>query len=59
MTVMTVKASIEKHQAFNEILKLMNSSRELMNSKLFDEIVELSIQQGEETQRLIDSKKTN
>ena len=59
MTVMTVKASIEKHQAFNEVLKLMNRNKELMNSKLFDEIVELAIQQGEQTQRLIDLKKTN
>ncbi len=59
MTVMTVKASIEKHQAFNEVLKLMNRNKDLMNSKLFDEIVELSIQQGEQTQRLIDLKKTN
>ena len=56
---MTVEASLEKHQAFNDILKLMNSSKGLMNSKLFDEIVELSIQQGEQTQRLIDSQKTN
>jgi hypothetical protein len=56
---MTVEASLEKHQAFNEVLKLMNSSKDLMNSKLFDEIVELSIQQGEQTQRLIDLKKTN
>jgi hypothetical protein len=59
MTVMTVKASIEKHQAFNEVLKLMNRNKELMNSKLFDEIVELARQQGEQTQRLIDLKKTN
>jgi len=56
---MTVEASLEKHQAFNDILKLMNSSKDLMNSNLFDEIVELSIQQGEQTQRLIDLKKTN
>jgi hypothetical protein len=59
MRVMTVKASIEKHQAFNEVLKLMNRNKELMNSKLFDEIVKLAIQQGEQTQRLIDLKKTN
>ena len=56
---MTVEASLEKHQAFNEVLKLMNSSNDLMNSKLFDEIVELSIQQGKESQRLIDLQKTN
>ncbi len=56
---MTVEASLEKHQAFNEVLKLMNSSKDLMNSELFDEIVELSIQQGKETQRLIDLQKTN
>tara|TARA_B110000967_G_scaffold181020_1_gene197799 strand:- start:329 stop:508 length:180 start_codon:yes stop_codon:yes gene_type:complete len=59
MTVMTVKASIEKHQAFNEVLKLMNSSEDLMNSKLFNEIVELTKQQADQTQRLIDLKKTN
>jgi hypothetical protein len=59
MTIMTVKASIEKHQAFNEVLKLMNRNKELMNSKLFDEVVELARQQGEQTQRLIDLKKTN
>ena len=56
---MTVEASLEKHQAFNEVLKLMNSSNDLMNSKLFDQIVELSIQQGKESQKLIDSQKTN
>ena len=56
---MTVEASLEKHQAFNDILKLMNSSKDLMNSNLFDEIVELSIQQGKQTQKLIDSQKTN
>jgi len=56
---MTVETSLEKHQAFNEVLKLMNRNKELMNSKLFDEIVELAIQQGVQTQRLIDSKKTN
>ena len=56
---MTVEASLEKHQAFNQVLKLMNSSKDLMNSKLFDNIVELSMQQGEETQRLIDLEKTN
>ena len=56
---MTVEASLEKHQAFNEVLKLMNSSNDLMNSKLFDEIVKLSIQQGKESQRLIDLQKTN
>jgi len=59
MRVMTVKASLEKHQAFNEVLKLMNRNKELMNSKLFDEILKLAIQQGEQTQRLIDLKKTN
>ena len=56
---MTVEASLEKHQAFNDILKLMNSSKDLMNSNLFDEVVELSIQQGKQTQKLIDSQKTN
>jgi len=56
---MTVEASLEKHQAFNQVLKLMNSSNDLMNSNLFDQIVELSIQQGKETQKLIDSQKTN
>ena len=56
---MTVEASLEKHQAFNEVLKLMNSSNDLMNSKLFDQIVELSIQQGKQTQKLIDSQKNN
>ena len=56
---MTIEASLEKHQAFNEVLKLMNSSNDLMNSKLFDQIVELSIQQGKQTQKLIDSQKTN
>jgi len=56
---MTVEASLEKHQAFNEVLKLMNSSNDLMNSNLFDQIVELSIQQGKQTQILIDSQKTN
>ena len=56
---MTVEASLEKNQAFNDILKLMNSSKDLMNSNLFDEIVELSIQQGKQTQKLIDSQKTN
>ena len=56
---MTVEASLEKHQAFNEVLKLMNSSKDLMNSKLFDNIVELSMQQADQTQRLIDLKKTN
>ena len=56
---MTIEASLEKHQAFNEVLKLMNSSKDLMNSKLFDNIVELSIQQGKQTQKLIDLEKTN
>ena len=35
---MTVEASLEKHQAFNQVLKLMNSSNDLMNSNLFDQI---------------------
>ena len=56
---MTIESSLEKHQAFNEVLKLMNSSKDLMNSKLFDNIVELSIQQGKQTQKLIDLEKTN
>ena len=56
---MTIESSLEKNQAFNEVLKLMNSSKDLMNSKLFDNIVAMAMQQAEETQRLIDLKKTN
>ena len=46
---MTMNESLERHQAFNEILKLMNSNKNFMNSALFDEIVKLALERQEIT----------
>lgn len=50
---MTTNESLERHQAFNEVLKLMNSNKDFMNFGLFDEVVKLALNQQEETKKTI------
>ena len=53
---MTFMESASRHEAFNEVLYLMNSKRELYNSELFDAIYNLAIKQGEITDEILKNR---
>ena len=46
---MTMNEPLQRHQALNEVLKLMNSNKDFMNFGLFDEIVKLALERQEIT----------
>jgi len=56
---MTFMESASRHEAFNEILYLMNSNRELYNSELFDAVYNKAIKQGEVTGKILEQDRKN
>lgn len=53
---MTFLESASKHEAFNEVLTLINSKPEFRNSELFDQIYNLAIKQGQIGDEILNNK---
>lgn len=57
--IMTFYESASKHEAFNDVLQLMNSKDELRNPELFEAVYNLAIKQGEVTGQLLEQDRKN
>ena len=56
---MTFYESASKHEAFNDVLQLMNSKEELRNPELFEAVYNLAIKQGKVTGQLLEQDRKN
>tara|TARA_R110000803_G_scaffold40681_1_gene87578 strand:- start:2600 stop:2791 length:192 start_codon:yes stop_codon:yes gene_type:complete len=56
VNIMTFLESASKHEAFNEVLTLINSKPEFRNSELFDQIYNLAIKQGQIGDEILNNK---
>ena len=56
---MTFLESASKHEAFNDVLSLMNSKEEFRNPELFNAVYQLAIKQGETTGEILEHDRKN
>ena len=56
---MTFTESVHKHEAFNDILQLMNSDKKFRNEELFDAVYQLAFKQGEMSEGILEANRNS